>query len=570
MELALVMELALALGMELVLVQDEFTDEDIQELYSIAPGTAILTGMGDSDNETASEPERVEDLLEELPEPLTAMYDPTLGQQNPVGIAERCEDAYLNMKRNIHPDQCERLEVKTKQQAKSQDWHNCRESRITSTTFHSVCTGNGDHLSETTLKKIMHYDDTTIPVPAFVWGREQEEMARECYAKKVNKIHKNAKVSFCGFAIRPDEPHLGASPDAKVVCDCCGEGVVEIKSPCKYREGLPDVTVTDDFCLDQNYELKKTHPYYYQVQLHIDQLRKRNERALEESPHRSLKGSVQDEASRGGDVEDDAKPQLKVHALCLDKLPFDHEQISNLCSSGGLGVVLSARSVDAGVTVVTAELGASQCGTEVQRHAVWEPPRLETNLDGGGGVAERVVSEGCLLDVGVLPVVAAGSPVHRDCPVPPNETAPGLSNFQTLPSEQQDNCRVRSGSGQRRTTDQIKFQWKNLKARATKDHAEAINPQTGNKLFKRGDYTDVVLDIIGGSQRKGLKRLSSNKDDDYKALLQKETERAEVQICLAEEQLTLTKIQQTKARLEIRLLKAKLRQAGLSTSDEEL
>lgn len=94
-------------------------------------------------------------------------------------------------------------------------------------------------------------------------------MARECYAKEVNKIHKNAKVGLCGFAIRPDEPHLGASPDAKVVCDCCGEGVVEIKSPYKYRDGLLAVTVTDDFCLDQNYDLKKTHPYYYQVQLHM-------------------------------------------------------------------------------------------------------------------------------------------------------------------------------------------------------------------------------------------------------------------------------------------------------------
>ena len=183
------------------------------------------------------------------------------------------------------------------------------------------------------------------------------------------------------------------------------------------------------------------------------------------------------------------------------------------------------------------------------------------------------------------------------------------------------------------TTDQIKLWWKNLKARATKDHAEAKNPQTGNKPFKRGDYTDVVLDIIGGekslalhgiqgvvgdsqpwieeeenlpvppeadpesifildlssvpeeeagsslvepvvvatgSQRKGLKRPSSNKDDDYKALLQKETERAEAQLRLAEEQLTLTKLQQTKARLEIHLLKTTLRQAGLSTSDEEV
>jgi len=48
--------------------------------------------------------------------------------------------------------------------------------------------------------------------------------------------------------------------------------------------------------------------------------------------------------------------------------------------------------------------------------------------------------------------------------------------------------------------------------------------------------------VATGSQRKGLKRPSSNKDDDYKELLQKETERAEAQLCLAEEQLTLTKL----------------------------
>ncbi|XP_059407392.1 uncharacterized protein LOC132141746 [Carassius carassius] len=69
--------------------------------------------------------------------------------------------------------------------------------------------------------------------------------------------------------------------------------------------------------------------------------------------------------------------------------------------------------------------------------------------------------------------------------------------------------------------------------------------------------------VATGSQRKGLKRPSSNKND-YKALLQKETEQAEAQFRLAEEQLTLTKLQQTKARVEIRLLKAKLRQSGVA------
>lgn len=99
----------------------EFTDGDIQELY------LIFTSIENSD--TASESEL--DHPPELPEPLTDLCDPTLRQQTHVDIREKCED----MKRNIHPDQCERLEATTNLQAKSQDWHTYRAGRITSTTF---------------------------------------------------------------------------------------------------------------------------------------------------------------------------------------------------------------------------------------------------------------------------------------------------------------------------------------------------------------------------------------------------------------------------------------------------
>lgn len=120
--------------------------------------------MESSDTDTASEFE-LEDPPE-LPEPLTAMYDPTLRQQTPVDIIEKCEEAYLNLKKNIHPDQHERLEATTKQQAKSQDWHAHRAGRITSTTFYSVCKGDRPH--KTTLMKIMLDQDNNIQVLAVV------------------------------------------------------------------------------------------------------------------------------------------------------------------------------------------------------------------------------------------------------------------------------------------------------------------------------------------------------------------------------------------------------------------
>ncbi|KAF3856904.1 hypothetical protein F7725_017627 [Dissostichus mawsoni] len=61
-----------------------------------------------------------------------------------------------------------------------------------------------------------------------------------------------------------------------------------------------------------------------------------------------------------------------------------------------------------------------------------------------------------------------------------------------------------TGSGHKRTVDQVRLRWKNLKQQATKDHSQAKNPQTGNKPYKRGQYTDVVLDIIGGQQSQSL------------------------------------------------------------------
>lgn len=51
------------------------------------------------------------------------------------------------------------------------------------------------------------------------------------YAKEANKSHENMQVRCCGFVIRSDEPHLGTSPDGRVVCDCGEEGVLEIKCP---------------------------------------------------------------------------------------------------------------------------------------------------------------------------------------------------------------------------------------------------------------------------------------------------------------------------------------------------
>ena len=59
---------------------------------------------------------------------------------------------------------------------------------------------------------------------------------------------------------------MGACPDGIIVCDCCGKGLLEIKCPHKYRNGLEDWQDDKNFPFDESGQIKKDHMYYAQVQ----------------------------------------------------------------------------------------------------------------------------------------------------------------------------------------------------------------------------------------------------------------------------------------------------------------
>jgi hypothetical protein len=62
----------------------------------------------------------------------------------------------------------------------------------------------------------------------------------------------------------------GASPDGLIMCNCCSQGVLEVKCPfsCTDKTFL-EATSESSFFLqncDGNFSLKKDHAYYYQIQ----------------------------------------------------------------------------------------------------------------------------------------------------------------------------------------------------------------------------------------------------------------------------------------------------------------
>jgi len=76
-------------------------------------------------------------------------------------------------------------------------------------------------------------------LPAVKWEIEKEEIARSAYVAKVSVLHQGFECQSSGLVVNCRYPHLGASPDGLVSCDCCfGKGIVEIKCPfsCKDKK----------------------------------------------------------------------------------------------------------------------------------------------------------------------------------------------------------------------------------------------------------------------------------------------------------------------------------------------
>ena len=91
-------------------------------------------------------------------------------------------------------------------------------------------------------------------------GIEQEPVAAAEYTTVTGN-----PVYACGFVVNPHAPHLGTSPDRKVIeknGESTNYGLLEIKSPSKNSFTLCPYLSKQE---DGSYKLKESHEYYYQI-----------------------------------------------------------------------------------------------------------------------------------------------------------------------------------------------------------------------------------------------------------------------------------------------------------------
>ena len=113
----------------------------------------------------------------------------------------------------------------------------------------------------------------SMKIPALHWGITNEDIAWKAYLESVQETHSNLEYFDSGLHVNLNFPHLGATPDGIISCDCCGKGFIEIKCPFKHRDKHPHEIPNRDFYLQQDeggkFHLHDDHEYYYQVQVQL-------------------------------------------------------------------------------------------------------------------------------------------------------------------------------------------------------------------------------------------------------------------------------------------------------------
>ncbi|XP_030293036.1 uncharacterized protein LOC115593591 [Sparus aurata] len=155
-----------------------------------------------------------------------------------------------------HLEMARKIEVATREQSDSVEWHRVRRSRITSSRFREICHVRGQSSAERLAERIKKGVAQTAPM--------KRGLALEPVAIREYCCAKSTSYWPCGFVIHPDAPWLGSSPDG-VVFDPAENppfGLLEIK--CPNAKSYVDCTYLR--LQSDTMKLKKQHSYYWQVQ----------------------------------------------------------------------------------------------------------------------------------------------------------------------------------------------------------------------------------------------------------------------------------------------------------------
>lgn len=236
----------------------------LKTLNDICPSAAILSVVEPHATERAKG-----EAEYNLPIKLGNLFDASFENFNLEQLRE------VDIDFNITEEERNNVEKITLEQSKNLEWFKFRKGRITASNFKRVCHTSLEVPSLSLLKSICYCEKVSFQIKAMSYGLNHEEIALKEYEKTVGPNHTNFNVRKAGFLISSKLPIIGASPDGIVSCDSCGIGCVEIKCPYRLKDGMElkeFVRLGNCFLYadsEEKFHLKKSHEYYFQIQLQM-------------------------------------------------------------------------------------------------------------------------------------------------------------------------------------------------------------------------------------------------------------------------------------------------------------
>ena len=148
-----------------------------------------------------------------------------------------CNDIEIS----VTEKESEIIESATRQQSASRIWFEQRSGRITASKLKSACHTNPSKPSKSLIRSICYPEAHKFTSAATKWGCSHENTAMNAYEREMCTSHERFIVSDSGLNVNPKGPHLGASPDGFVYCDCCGKGACEIKCPFSVKDDMLEI-----------------------------------------------------------------------------------------------------------------------------------------------------------------------------------------------------------------------------------------------------------------------------------------------------------------------------------------
>ncbi|KAL3873272.1 hypothetical protein ACJMK2_036408 [Sinanodonta woodiana] len=190
-------------------------------------------------------------LAKKFPLVLSELRDENYVTADKDHLLEHCRKVFKPL--TLNDEEVRNVELETRNQAISREWHRFRIGRITASRIKAVCHASNEKSPQSLIKAICYPETVKLNTKATRFGSDHEKEARKQYIDTMRKEHENFFVKENGLVLNKKYPHLGASPDGLGSCD--------------YSK------IDDTFeCLETfggQLRLKRKHQYYYQIQCHL-------------------------------------------------------------------------------------------------------------------------------------------------------------------------------------------------------------------------------------------------------------------------------------------------------------